>query len=90
MEEAAFMSDYSFIRSYGLTLKNISYLSEVVVLVFPYKDQRNALECINQWEEKAVNEVVMMSRVEVIDICHEFDQYLAELILTFSVDAGCL
>ena len=51
---------------------------------------RNASECVDEREEEAVDEVVMVTGTEVVYSCHQLYQYLAELLLTIASNACAL
>ena len=90
MIETTFVGNNTLIRHDRPRLKNISYLLEIIVLVFPNKNERNPLKSIDERKEEGVNEVVVVSGVEVVDVGHEINQNLAELVLTTGIDASSL
>lgn len=56
-------------------------LMKVLALpTFPDKFYRNALESVDQWEEKLMNEKVMMSGSDFRQLDHQIDQNLAECV----------
>ena len=84
------MSNNILIRPYWMTLEHISYLLEVFIFIFPDKDERKTLESIDKREEEVMNEVVVMNGVEIVNISHEINENLAELVLTIGVDTCIL
>ena len=73
-----------------MTLKYVSYLLKVLFFVFPDKDERKTLESIDKREEEIMNEVVVMYGVEIVDISHEVNEDLTELVLAIGIDACIL
>lgn len=67
-------------------LKDIGDLLEVVVIVFPDEEDRNSLEGVDEREEKAMDEVVVMNWIELIERSHHINQDLAEFVLAACTD----
>ena len=84
------MGQHTLIRPDWFCLKNISHLLKIIVLVLPDKNERNTLKSIDKREEEGVNKVVVVSGVKVVDVGHEIDQDLAELVLAACIDASGL
>ena len=73
-----------------MTLEHVSYLFEVLIFILPDKNERKALESIDKREEEIMNEVVVMDGVEIVDISHEVNEDLTELVLTIGAYACVL
>ena len=90
MVETSLMSNNILIRPYWMTLEHISYLLEILIFILPDKDERKTLESIDKREEEIMNEVVVMYGVEIVDISHEVNEDLTELVLAIGIDACIL
>lgn len=53
-------------------------------------DQRYTSKSIDEWEEEAMDEIMMMSWAEIIESGHQWDKYLAELLLTVGSNTSVL
>lgn len=86
MVKLFFEEDDSWVASDWVGLKDIGDLLEVVVIVFPDEEDRNSLEGVDEREEKAMDEVVVMNWIELIERSHHINQDLAEFVLAACTD----
>jgi hypothetical protein len=90
MVETALVGDDLFVAANGLELKNFSDLPKIGVLVPPDQQEGQTLESVDEREEELVDEVIVVLRVEVVEVGHQLNEDLAELVLAVSADAGGL
>ena len=64
------MNNDILVRSDRLFLQDICDLPEIFLVIFPNKDKRDTFKGIDQREEKLMNEIVMMSWIEIVDVGH--------------------
>ena len=74
----------------GISLKSLSGLPDVVLLLLPDEEERHALEGIDEGEEEVLDEELMVDGVEIVERGHKVDEDFAELILAGCADAGAL
>mgnify|MGYP000622126361 CR=1 FL=1 len=90
MIEATFKGNYFRITSNRISLQDVSHLFKVGIFIFPKEHERNTLKSIDKREEKLMNEVVMVNRIEIVESCHQIDQDLTKLILAIGSYASIL
>ena len=71
-------------------MQHISHLLDIFLMILPDKNEGDAFKSIDQREEELMDEIVVVVGAEVVDIGHQVDQDLAELILTVGANACSL
>lgn len=88
--EVVFEGDDSGVAFDGVELQNVSDLFEVLILMFPDKEEGDSFEGVDEGEEEVVDEEVVVDGTELVEGGHDADQDLAKLILAGGANAGIL
>lgn len=68
-----FISDYIRVGPNWTVFEHVGDLSQILLFMFRYENERHTSESVDEREEEIVDEEMVVTGTEIVESCHEFN-----------------